>query len=193
MKDKKTIRREMLDARNGMHKNRIEYYSEIICNKISSLPEYSSADTVMMYCAAGSEVITESLMEKALSDGKTICLPAVLSKTDMDAFIPAGTKSFRTGSFGITEPDPGKCTRVDPKSIDLIILPCVSFDSEGTRLGMGGGYYDRYLKRAPGAYTVAAAFEIQRYDGLLPKEEYDMKTDAVVTEAGIFNKDETRY
>ena len=141
---------------------------------------------MLLYSSTGSEVMTDELVKKARSDRKTVCFPSCISRTEMEAYVPEGPESMRAGSFGIREPDPVRSVHVKPEDIDLIVLPCVSFDTERVRLGMGGGYYDRYLLRAVNAFSVQAAFDMQRYTGLLPVNEYDMKTCMVVTEKDIY-------
>jgi 5-formyltetrahydrofolate cyclo-ligase len=51
---------------------------------------------------------------------------------------------FKTGAFGIMEPL-DSLAAVEPETIDIVVLPAVAYNEEGTRLGMGGGFYDRYI------------------------------------------------
>ena len=83
--------------------------------------------------------------------------------------------------YGITAPDPEKSTRVDPKEIDAVIVPMVGFDKHNNRLGQGGGYYDRYLARCPGAKHIAVAFAEQEFDHIVT-DYFDLPMDMVVTD-----------
>jgi 5-formyltetrahydrofolate cyclo-ligase len=78
----------------------------------------------------------------------------------MEAVIYNGG-SLPSGRYGI--PSPSDATVVSPESIDLIIVPGLAFDFSGSRIGRGGGYYDRFLARCP-AYRIAPAFECQVRD-----------------------------
>jgi hypothetical protein len=60
-----------------------------------------------------------------------------------------------------------------------------AFDEEGRRLGMGGGYYDRYLPECVNAYVAAAAYEVQKAEEI-PADEYDVPVDAVISEKRIY-------
>ena len=100
----------------------------------------------------------------------------------MQAMIPGGWKE---GFRGIPEPDPVCSEEVAPEEIDLVICPGAAFDRECTRLGMGGGYYDRFLPRCGKAAVILAAFEAQRADRL-PREQWDIPMDRVVTEERIY-------
>ena len=62
----------------------------------------------------------------------------------MAALAPKGEDAWREGSYGIMEPVMEKSQMVQPEDIDLILCPCTAFDEDCNRMGMGGGYYDRY-------------------------------------------------
>jgi len=68
---------------------------------------------------------------------------------------------------------------------DVIIVPLLAFDADGRRLGLGGGWYDRFLANQPQALTIGLAYEAQRV-ATVPTEPHDMPLDAVVTEAAIY-------
>ena len=85
---------------------------------------------------------------------------------------------MRPNRFGIREPaEPVWCAPT------LILTPLVAFDDAGRRLGMGGGYYDRYLAARPGVKRVGVAHECQRV-AEVPTTEGDVRLTAVVTESG---------
>jgi 5-formyltetrahydrofolate cyclo-ligase len=89
------------------------------------------------------------------------------------------------GRFGIPEPAPG-APQGDCPAPDLIILPGLAFDRTGTRLGAGGGYYDRLLARPSYAdiprLGLAYAFQLVE---TLPREAWDLPVHAVCSEQGI--------
>ena len=65
-----------------------------------------------------------------------------------------------------------------------MLCPCTSFDDRGGRLGMGGGYYDRFLPLCAGASKISVAFEIQG-TAEVPMAALDRPMDAVVTEERV--------
>ena len=132
--------------------------------------------------------IREELEKAAAADGKTLVYPVCLSKTEMIAVRPGpDDDAWTAGAFGIKEPDPAKGEAVRPEDIDLVIAPCSSFDDKCRRLGMGGGYYDRYLPECTKARVIAVAYEVQRADEI-PMEEYDKPVDAVITEKTMYDQ-----
>ncbi len=184
---KKELRKEKIRAREALPEaERIAKSSEI-CKNITKLPEYISARTVFVYKWVRGEVRLDELESRAAADGKTVIYPLCISRTEMIAVEPGtGDDAWKdSGSFGIHEPDPEKGRIVSPADIDLVICPCSSFDEEGRRLGMGGGYYDRYLPLCTKASKIAAAFEVQKAPEI-PADEFDVPVDKIVTETGIY-------
>ena len=155
-----------------------------LAENVRALPEYQRAKTVMLYCAVGAEADLSALTE----DGKRFCYPCCLSKTEMAAMVPEG---WRSGAFGIREPDPERSETVDPAEIDLILAPCSAFDLDGHRLGMGAGYYDRFLPRCGNAAVAAVAFEAQKLEQVCV-EETDRTMDCMVTEETVYRPEGAR-
>ena len=79
------------------------------------------------------------------------------------------------GKFGIPEPT----TQPYEGHIDLIIVPAVAFDKEGHRLGRGGGYYDRFLKKYPRATLIGVGYDFQLVEKV-PTERHDRKMHRIV-------------
>lgn len=74
-------------------------------------------------------------------------------------------------AMGIPAPKRGQ-ELIEPQAIDILIVPGVAFTAQGTRIGYGGGYYDRYILRCPQAKLIACAFPEQLLD-TIPTEEHD--------------------
>jgi 5-formyltetrahydrofolate cyclo-ligase len=72
-----------------------------------------------------------------------------------------------------------------PADLDLIIVPLVAFDESCNRIGMGGGYYDRFLKNYPKARKVGLAYELQKVSHV-PVEQHDVRLDQIVTEKSVY-------
>ena len=87
------------------------------------------------------------------------------------------------GAYGIMEPD-SSCREIQKEEIQLGLIPCVSADREGRRLGHGAGYYDRYLEKHPHLIHIALAFEFQIFPEV-PSEKHDICPDLIVTENRI--------
>ena len=85
------------------------------------------------------------------------------------------------GAYGILSVNENNLRFVNPQDIDFILDPGVGFDKRGYRLGMGGGFYDRYLPKAINAYLTAVIYNCQLADTVVT-DKYDAKVDAIFTE-----------
>jgi 5-formyltetrahydrofolate cyclo-ligase len=142
--------------------------------------------TVGLYLANDGEVDLAGLLSRLLRMRKRVALPVVHDDGRMSFRRCRATTTLLPNRYGI--PEPGRTApTVAPLALDVLLLPLVAFDAAGTRLGMGAGYYDRYLARLPGTlrpYLIGVAHEVQRSDDPLPRNRWDVPLDGVLTERG---------
>lgn len=183
--DRQEIRKQGIASRDNLIKEERLRLSEIISHRILESEEFKNAKTIMIYKGVRGEVRLDALENAVNIMGDKVCkrllYPLCISKTEMIALEPLGDDAWAKGAFGIMEPQKDKSTEVSPEDIDLVICPCTAFDSEGRRMGMGGGYYDRFLPKCVNAAIAAVAFECQKVD-IVPCEEWDVKMGKVYTE-----------
>ena len=182
------LRRTRLAARNRMTPMRCGFLSDRVVRHIRQLPAYEAAKTVMIYRAIRGEVRLQALESQDGRD-KRFVYPLCADGRQLEARLPLAPDAWIPGPFGIEEPDPERSELVDPAEIDLVICPCSVFDEAGNRLGMGAGYYDRFLPACGNAFVAAAAFELQKADAI-PAEPWDFPMDAVVTENTAYKKND---
>jgi 5-formyltetrahydrofolate cyclo-ligase len=100
-------------------------------------------------------------------------------------FVPGAP--VRRLRYGVLEPVAPRAS-LAPRYLDLVIVPLVAFDSDGNRLGMGAGYYDRCFSflntstRKP--ELMGVGYEFQRVEHIEPKP-WDVPVSKVITECGI--------
>ncbi len=192
MKQRKSeLRDRVLGYRNAMAPAERQRLSEQITARVLSTPAYGASRTVLAYSNFGSELATGGFAGAVLASGRTLVLPRVNRSTRRLDLYRVGDRDRElvAGSWGIVEPDPGRCEPVDPGQVDFVLVPGVAFDPAGARIGYGGGFYDKLfeacvaLGRRP--YMLAPAFGCQIVDAV-PLEAHDIRVDLVVTEAGCF-------
>lgn len=145
---------------------------------------FKEAQCIFIYVSTRNEVDTLQLIHTALSMNKEVLVPRCLPNHCMEAVQIRGKEDLEIGSYGILEPIQS-CTVVKPSKIDLAIIPCVSVDLKGHRLGHGAGYYDRYLeglncKKIALCYEELLAHEVH-------VEQTDIDMDTVITEKKIYH------
>ena len=188
---KKFQRKSALKARNALSPAKRADASEKLAQKIVSTAAYQNANIILIYHAFGSEADLSAVAKCAQQDGKRICWPTCMTNTQMQAFSPRHSDDWRSGAFGIREPIPERSELVDPEEIDLVLCPCAGFDRFGHRLGMGAGYYDRFLPQCNHACIMLTAFEAQRLP-LVYTEETDAPMFFIATENGIFSAEKEK-
>ena len=175
---KKQQRKAALRQRDALPAEKRREDSWNICRKLLSLEEYRQARTVFLFRAFRSELDLCSFAEQAEKDGKILLYPRC-AEGKMSAVRPGS--DWETDDYGISVPVEEGSAVCDPSEIDLILCPCAAFDAEGRRLGMGAGYYDRFLPQASQARKILVAFEAQ----CLPRvctEATDVPMDVILTE-----------
>ena len=137
-------RREMLSSSvlSDIEKTLPEFISAIDDSELKN--ELKNAKRIALYRSINGEVPVDGLAEFFMSQGKKCCFPRI--ENDVMVFCDCDdlTKDFEQASFRIKEPVKSLAA-VDPKDIDVVVLPAVAYNEEGTRLGMGGGFYDRFI------------------------------------------------
>ena len=180
--EKDALRRQFILARESLTEDERRSLSARAAQRIASLSVYQNARTVLLYRAVRGELSLDPLLSDPASQGKRFAYPLCVSRTDMIAMIPGG---WRKGPFGIPEPDRETSILIEPEHLDLVICPGTAFDSDGRRLGMGGGYYDRYLPQCSRALILMAAFEVQHASSI-PACATDVSMDMIVTEQAVY-------
>ncbi len=181
---KKQLRKEIIAARMSQPDDVVAEKSARIARKVKDLPEFQKAGLIMFYLDFRKEVATGELIKYCLESGKRVVIPITDAKNIR--LIPSEIQDFpgdlTSGTWGILEPKP-ECVRpVAPVEIDFVIVPGVSFDVHGNRLGYGGGFYDRFLRQTrPDTVFAALAFELQVRDNVWP-EAHDYPVHYVITE-----------
>ena len=180
---KKWLRKEAAAIRDSIPEQERAEQSEKIFRRVTELEEYHNSEVILCYYSIGSEVDTHPFLERAVCDGKRVYIPRVLSREEMRFYLYEA-EELAVSRFGIPEPteDPEK-EFVFEKEIPekcLVVMPGLSFDKAGGRLGYGGGYYDRFLAVRPGMHTCAVAFGAQMREHV-PTDPLDMRPQRVIT------------
>ncbi len=184
--EQKTLRKEKISARNNISPMENACFSASIIDKIIVSEVYAKAKTIMLYRSVKGEVDLRPLEEKITMDKKRAVFPLCISKQEMIALLPEDDAAWQKGFYGIEEPIRDQSKEVDPKEIDLVICPCTAFDEKGSRMGMGAGFYDRYLPKCKNAVFMAVAFEVQKVKEI-KREPWDIPMDLIVTEGCIYD------
>ncbi len=159
----------------------------MIVRRLLARPEYRRARILFCYLDADNEVETGEIIRTALEKKKLVAVPLVEEQSGTLRAVPIRDldRDLSPGFRGIREPVDRKSPGLDPRDIDLAIVPGTAFDRAGNRLGRGGGYYDRFLPRLRRtACRLGVAFECQMAEVIVP-QPHDQAMDMIITEERV--------
>lgn len=154
-----------------------------ICAHLAAMPEYQAADTVFCFVGTAREIDTRAFLEDVLRRGKRLCVPLCVGDGLMDLHHITSLEQLRQGAYGILEPAP-ETPVVPVDAVDFAVIPCLSCDHAGKRLGQGGGFYDRFLSGYRSAAVLVCREQLIREE--LPVEPHDCPIPWVMTEKGLY-------
>ena len=185
--NRSVLRHWALSRRGSLSPANCREWSRLAQARAVKLPQYLTADFVVLYSPVQNEVETEVLRDQGLVEGKKVFYPK-LAEQDAPVFVRIYSHAdLLPGQFGIPEPVgpasllPADCDRL------AVFIPGVLFDHHGYRLGRGGGWYDRALSRLGNrGVFVGLAYEIQIVESL-PTESWDQKVQYIITEDRVID------
>ncbi|QFX95287.1 5-formyltetrahydrofolate cyclo-ligase [Acidithiobacillus thiooxidans ATCC 19377] len=186
---KGSLRRTMRQQRRTLSPQHLQQAALALSRQILQLSHYKKAQRIALYWPMQGEINPLPLMYHRLSRHKQFYLPVLSgSFAQKLRFAPFhGESRMRPNGFRIPEPQVAADLLMTPQDLDLLILPLVAFDTEGYRLGMGGGFYDRSLAsishrqhwQHPRLLGVGHAF--QQLDRV-PREPWDVPLSIICTD-----------
>jgi len=158
---------------------------EAIKSNVVRLRQYAKCHTVLIYVSISGEIDTEGIIRRCLADGKRVAVPRCVTGTrEMVFHYITDLGQLSPGAFGVPEPSEDM-PRVDPREGEgmLMLLPALTADHFGYRLGYGKGYYDRYMSKFSGCSAVLCYDDdvVRR----LTHGKYDVPSQVLVTDKYI--------
>jgi len=173
-------RRDLRSARQVLTASQRQQQSKNAREHIQQLREWRDARIVASYLALAEEFDPSSLDKSAREQGKTVVYPRIVAnQLQFHPWLP-GEPIEQVA--GVRQPS-NVHAEVVASQIDLVLVPLVGVDSEGYRLGMGGGYYDQFLPSTH-AVRIGVGFYCQRVDKL-PHEPHDQRLDGFLSGEGL--------
>ena len=180
------LRKNLTHQRDLIKKNSIIEFNDNVFNKLQSFIDFKKIENVASFISIRSEISTDDLNKKILELNKTLLLPVIKKNLDELVFKKYNLDSkFKIGKFNIPEPE-SDSEELIPQ---LFFVPCLGFDLNGSRLGYGGGFYDKTFAKLKNLnlkfYAIGYAFDKQK-QVKIPTESFDFKLDFVLTEKQLY-------
>ncbi|BCB80067.1 5-formyltetrahydrofolate cyclo-ligase [Phytohabitans flavus] len=181
---KATLRAALLDRRRALPASTLEEASARIAAELGTLVRQEEPNCVAAYVPVGPEPggpgLPEALEGMLGTEGRML-LPVLLPDLDLDWALYHGPYTLTPGPHGLREPS-GR--RLGPEGIttaNMVVVPAVAVDLRGTRLGRGGGSYDRALSRVSPDTLVIALLHDGEVVEQVPDEPHDRRVNAIIT------------
>lgn len=184
MESRLQLYNRVLSARDELKPEEIVRASLEVCRRVLSMEEFRTALRVGLYAAFKNEIRTELLFQEGDRHRKEIYFPAVDQQQQ-------GMSYFRVLCFedllpidgGMREPSAKQSRLRDLNTLNVLIVPGVAFDLQGSRMGFGKGFYDTHLAQFRGK-RIALAYDFQLV-AELPAAVRGRKLDWIVTEKRV--------
>ena len=184
--NKRCLRARLRAQRRQQSPAHARQVAEQVVAHLASARLWQAPVQLAAYLPSDGEVDTSVLLRRARGAGHGLYLPRLIG--DSLEFVPWPTEApLRPKRYGIGEPSGAA---QPPSALDLILLPTVGWTVTGSRLGMGGGYYDRCLEAMPTRdigdrpLLVGLAYACQRVEEDFA-QPWDVRLDAILTENGL--------
>lgn len=184
--NKTEIRKEIKSRKRQYSSSQLEELSLSVLTQLSENEHLQDAHTVLMYYSLPDEVFTHAYIDQLVEQGKKVLLPAVIDEQNMIIREYSGPQDLKEGAFHIMEPIGSLYPAKQYPNIEVGVIPGMSFDKHGNRLGRGKGYYDRFLRQAIGMHKIGICFDFQLWEGdysqpFIPTEHTDIAMDEIIS------------
>ena len=185
-------RNEIRQKRKALHEDEVAKCSELVRHVVLENEFLKQNRCIASYHSFSGEIDTVEINKALRLAGHHMALPVIHpeEKGLMDFYSYEKPEDLILNRFKIPEPVVSEENLVQPHHLEVVIVPLVGFNEKGERLGMGGGYYDRMLKKIScECLTLGLAYDFQ----LIPEiksQPWDMPLDEVITPTKhyVFNK-----
>lgn len=179
---KAALRRRLLEARAGLDAGDLGAAARALRDVLLADPQVTAARCVAAYVSVGREPGTGPLLDALWGRGVQVLLPLLLPDSDLDWAAYAGPRSLAAARRGLLEPTGPALGPGAVLDAEVVLVPGLAADRSGTRLGRGGGSFDRALRRVAGrAFTCVLLHDGELLDLPLPREPHDMPVTAAAT------------
>ncbi len=186
-----TLRKQLKQKRSALSKSQQQHLSSLAMQRLQRSRLFRSAKNIAIYLPVRGEIDPSRLPEFARADQQFYLPVLSLYKQHGLVFVRWNENTrFRMNQYKIPEPIIKYSQLKSAQKLDLVVMPLLAFDQTGSRLGMGGGYYDRSFAfkmrsgRIRKPILLGIAYQFQKVEKL-PKQAWDVPLDAIVTDAQL--------
>ncbi|MFQ5666416.1 MAG: 5-formyltetrahydrofolate cyclo-ligase [Candidatus Binatia bacterium] len=179
--EKHTIRQQLREQRRGLSAAVVRAANAAVCAHVRAFRPFQEARSIIAYIAAENEISVAAVFDEVVRSGRTLYLPETTRGGSFAPWRPG--EPLARGRGGVLEPL--SAAAETPERPAVALVPVVGWDRNGTRLGRGGGFYDRvFSKLAQGITRVGLAHDFQEFPRIQP-QPWDVPLHYVITARGV--------
>lgn len=167
------IRRQMLAKRKALNSEYINHYQSLLDRKLVEFVQQFSS--IAIYSAIKNEVSVDCVADYISHD--VLALPKINNQNELEFVGYADPSLWQEGQYNILEPTTSVINFVP----EVFIVPLTAIDHVGTRIGMGKGYYDRYLKSINNVVLIGVGWDFQLVGDKLIRQSHDVPMDYFIS------------
>ncbi|MFK5894792.1 MAG: 5-formyltetrahydrofolate cyclo-ligase [Pseudomonadota bacterium] len=200
---RQSIRASMRQQRRNLSPLKQKINANKLAKYLINMRLVKQASKIAVYLSNDGELDLSELIKAFWKANKTCYLPVLNKKLPGHlVFLPYNkNQKLINNRYKILEPAYSYRNSKMAKQLDIILMPLVSFDKRGNRIGMGGGYYDRtlsFMRKTTKSQTanrkpalIGIAHSIQQVEQI-PVEPWDIKLNMIVTDNKCFLSESLR-
>ncbi|CAB1214442.1 5-formyltetrahydrofolate cyclo-ligase [Acinetobacter bouvetii] len=183
----KALRKHLRHQRRSVSRFRHKKSQQDILSRLIRFKPFQQAQKIGLYLHAFGEINTNQIIEYCFKQRKEVYLPMICTMNQQLHWVQISQTQYRNKRFsyhplGMQEPMASRGLHVS--TLDLLIMPLLACDVHGTRIGMGGGFYDKTLASARHKpFRLGIAHDFQLLQLRLPRQPWDQPLDALMTPA----------
>lgn len=183
--DIKFLRRKLRSQRRQLNRYQQFQAETGVLNQLRKHSSFIKSQTIGIYLDAFGEIQTQAIIDHCFKQHKKVFLPLICNMNQRLVWVEISKQQYRNRRFAYHRlgMQQAMATRgVHVSHLDLLILPLLACDALGSRIGMGGGYYDRTLASAPyRPYRLGIAHHFQFVQQTFIRQPWDQPLDALIT------------
>lgn len=179
------LRKNLRTQRRQLSTFQQRHSEQAAFNQLRKSSQFRTAKKVGIYLDGFGELRTHKIIEYCFQQHKQVYLPIICNMNKILVWVKTSKYQYRNKRFvmhklGMLEP---MCNRgLHVSHLDILLMPLLACDQVGTRMGMGGGFYDRTLASAPyQPYRLGLAHDFQLLNTKLHRNPWDQALDALIT------------
>lgn len=183
--DLKLLRKQLRVKRRQLSSYQQKQAEQQVLIQLRKSVPFQTSKKIGLYLHAFGEIHTHKILKLCFQYGKQVYLPMICNMNRQLVWVRVHSKQylnqrFSHHSLGMKEPMVNRGHHVS--RLDLLIMPLLACDYRGTRIGMGGGFYDRTLASAQQRpYRLGLAHDFQYIQQPLLREKWDQPLDGLLT------------